>query len=281
MLFGAHVSIAGGMEKAPERAAALGCEVFQIFSRSPQGGKPQEITPASAARLRENMIAYGQKEFYIHTPYIINLASAEKRIAEGSVRIIKEELVRGSALGAKFVMTHLGSAKDHAGDGDAAKKMVAENLKRILDGDYQTELLIEIAAGAGNIVGSTFEELAYFLDYLKGYKAAICLDTAHMFAAGYDIRTQTAVKKTFDLFDAVVGFQHLRMFHLNDSKVDIGGKKDRHEHIGYGKIGLAGFEALVKEKRLWQYNFALETEHDKVADDIAIMKGLREKYVSN
>ncbi len=279
MLFGAHVSIAGGIEKAPERAAALGCEVFQIFSRPPQGGKSQEITPAGAERLRDNMAAYGQKELYIHTPYIINLASAERRIAEGSVRIIKEELERGSILGAAYVMTHLGSAKDHKGDNNAAKKMVAENLKRIADGKYKTQLLLEIAAGAGNIVGSTFEELAYFLDYLKGYEVGICLDTAHMFAAGYDIRTGAAVKKTFDLFDKVVGLEHLRMFHLNDSKVDVGGKKDRHEHIGDGKIGIAGFEALVREKRLWQYNFALETEHDKVAEDIAIMKELREKYI--
>ncbi|MBI1755051.1 deoxyribonuclease IV [Candidatus Azambacteria bacterium] len=278
MLFGAHVSIAGGIEKAPERAAAFGCEVFQIFSRPPQGGNPQKITKESAGRLRENMVAHGQKEFYIHTPYIINLASAEKRIAEGSVRIIKEELERGSALGAKYVMTHLGSAKDHAGDGDAAKKMVVENLKRIVDGAYKTELLIEIAAGSGNVIGSTFEELAYFLDHLKGYTVGICLDTAHMFAAGYDIRTSAAVKKTFDLFDQIVGLKHLRMFHLNDSKVDIGEKKDRHEHLGDGKIGLGGFEALAKEKRLREYNFALETEHDKVAEDIAIMKELREKY---
>ncbi|MEK7520334.1 MAG: deoxyribonuclease IV [Patescibacteria group bacterium] len=275
MLIGAHVSIAGGIDKAPERAAAFGCEVFQIFSRPPQGGTPTKIDAGLVERLHENMRTHNQKEFYIHTPYILNLASAEQRIREGSVRIITEELERGSELGAKYVMTHLGSAKDH--DDDTAYIMVGDGLKKVLEKERATELLIEISAGAGRIVGGTFESLAYFLEYLKGYRVGICLDTQHMFAAGYDLRTAEGVKKVFDEFDRIVGFQHLRMFHLNDSKVALGEKKDRHEHLGDGHIGLAGFEAIAREPRLQKYNFILETEHDTVADDIAFMKKFRDQ----
>jgi len=277
MLFGAHVSIAGGIDKAPERAQAFGCEVFQIFSRSPQGGVAPALEPELVERLHKNLTTYGQKEFYIHAPYIINLASTEKRIAEGSERIIREELERASMLGAKHVMTHLGSAKDT--DHDTAKKAAGERLKRILEKPHKTELLIEISAGAGNVIGGTFEELAYFLDVLKGYPIGICLDTAHMFARGYDLRDTRSVKKTFDSFDDIVGLNTLRMFHLNDSKVDFGERKDRHEHIGDGKIGLKGFEALASDKRVWPFNFILETEHDKVEEDIRIMKKFRAQHV--
>lgn len=275
MLFGAHVSIAGGIDKAPERAAAIGCEVFQMFSRSPQGGVAGLITDALVTQFQENMRIYGQKEFYIHTPYILNLASAEKRIVENSVRMIRDELKRGSMLGAKYVMTHLGSAKD---TGENAKKAVVENLKRILDAEHDAYLLMEISAGAGAIVGSTFEDLAYFLDELKGHRLGVCLDTAHMFASGYDIRDHESVKKTFDLFDQVVGISHLKMFHANDSQIGLGEKKDRHAHIGDGKIGIRGFEALVAEPRLQKFSFICETEHDKVADDIALMKDIRSKH---
>jgi len=273
MLFGAHVSIAGGIDKAPERAADFGCEVFQIFSRSPQGGPPPALTADLVAQLHENIKKYGQKEFYVHTPYIINLASAEKRIEESSVRLIKEDLARASTLGARYAMTHVGSAKD--GDKGEARVKVAENLKRILDTAHTAELLIEMSAGAGGIIGDTFEDLAFFIHELKGYKVGICFDTAHMFASGYDIRDDAHVHETLDAFDRIVGLTHLKLSHCNDSKVGLGEKKDRHEHLGKGMIGLAGFEALVKELRLKKINFVCETEHDKVADDIRILKEFR------
>src|SRR3989344_559476 len=275
MLFGAHVSIAGGIEKAPERAAAIGCEVFQIFSRPPQGGNAAQITEELAEKLQANLKKHNQKEFYIHTPYIINLASTDERIKGNSIRLIREDLERGSALGAKYVMTHLGSAKEL--DRKVANEMTVENLKKIFNEDYQAQLLIEISAGAGNIIGSTFEDLAYFTDKLKDYNVGICLDTAHMFASGYDLRDEEAVKATFDKFEKTVGFKHLKLLHLNDSKIGFGERKDRHEHIGDGKIGLIGFKALAAEKRLQPFNFVLETEHDKVAEDIRIMKKIREE----
>ncbi len=273
MLFGAHVSIAGGIDKAPERAADFGCEVFQIFSRSPRGGPPPALTDELVEQFQENIKKYGQKEFYVHTPYIINLASTEKRIEESSVGLIKEDLTRASALGARYVMTHVGSAKE--GDKNEARTKVAENLKRVFDGAHTAELLIEMSAGAGGIIGDTFEDLAFFMHELRGHTVGICFDTAHMFASGYDIRDGVHVKETLDAFDSIVGLTHLKLSHCNDSKVGLGEKKDRHEHLGEGMIGLTGFEALVKEPRLQKINFVCETEHDKVAEDIRIMKKYR------
>ena len=275
MLFGAHVSMAGGIDKAPERAAEIGCEVFQIFSRPPQGGNAADIDEALAERFQANLKKYNQREFYIHTPYIINFASQDGRIQGNSIRLIREDLKRGSLLGARYVMTHLGSAKEL--DKETANKMVVENLKKVFDKNYETQLLIEISAGAGNIIGSAFEDLAYFIGELKNYNVGICLDTAHMFASGYDLRDGKAVKATFDKFEKTVGLKYLKLFHLNDSKVDFGSRKDRHEHIGDGKIGREGFVALIAENRLRDINMVCETESDKVVEDIRILKGLRER----
>ena len=278
MLFGAHVSMAGGIDKAPERAAEIGCEVFQIFSRPPQGGNAVDIDGILADKFQANLKKHNQKEFYIHTPYIINLASTDSRIRDNSIRLIREDLQRGSLLGAKYTMTHLGSAKEL--DKETANKMVVENLKKVFDKNYETQLLIEISAGAGNIIGSAFEDLAYFIDELKNYNIGICLDTAHMFASGYDLRDEELVKATFDKFEKTVGLKYLKLFHLNDSKVDFGSRKDRHEHIGDGKIGLEGFKALVAENRLRDTNMICETESDKVAEDIKILKKIRDAVAS-
>ena len=279
MLFGAHVSIAGGIDKAPERAAEIGCEVFQIFSRPPQGGNAVDIDGILADKFQANLKKHNQKEFYIHTPYIINLASQDGRIRGNSIRLIREDLKRGSLLGAKYTMTHLGSAKEL--DKETANKMVVENLKKVFDKNYETQLLIEISAGAGNIIGSAFKDLAYFIDELKNYNIGICLDTAHMFASGYDLRDEELVKATFDKFEKTVGLKYLKLFHLNDSKVGLGERKDRHEHIGDGKIGLEGFRAIISEKRLWPFNMICETESDKVAEDIKILKKIRDAVASS
>lgn len=278
MLFGAHVSIANGIWNAPERAASLGCEVFQMFSRPPQGWSAKEITDDEAVLFKENMKRFNQKECYIHTPYLINLASIDNKIRHSSINIIKQELERGSKLGAKYAMTHLGSYKD-VDNILEGPLMVVNGLKKILDGNYSTELLIETSAGAGDVIGCSFEELGYFLSELKDYKIGICLDTAHIFASGYDLRTKESLTKVFDDFDRIVGLKNLKLFHLNDSKVGLGERKDRHEHIGEGKIGLSGFEALVSEKRVQHLSFILETEHDKVEQDLQIMKELRGKFL--
>lgn len=277
MKFGTHVSVAGGLDKAFSRAAEVGAEVFQCFSRPPQGGPAPAITPELIKSFKEQSNIYKIEEYYIHTPYFINLASANEKIRHGSVGIIRQELERGSLLGFKYVMTHMGSATD-VGEKEGTK-MVADGLKKVLDG-YKgtTGLLIEISAGAGKVIGDTFEEIATILEIVdKKFpnQLNVCFDTAHAFASGYDLRDAKSVKKTFDDFDRVIGLERLKMSHCNDSKVDINEHKDRHEHIGAGKIGLEGFRAIVNEPRLQNINFILETPKDEPENDPNNLKILR------
>ncbi len=279
MLFGSHISASGGVEKAPERAASVGCEVFQFFSRPPQGGPASKLTDNIIRQFKDNCHKFKQAESYIHTPYYINFASTMPRIRYGSINVVREELERGTLLGCKYVMTHLGSTK-LAGSKLGFHK-TWRSIQRILDGyKGSCQLLLEISSGAGDLVGSTFEELRDLIKNIESivkYKnqVGICLDTCHMFAAGYDLRTTQTVKKTLDEFGKKIGFRYLKLIHANDSKGDLGDKKDRHEHLGKGKIGLEGFKALVQEPRLKRINLVLETPKDKPQDDVRNLEILK------
>lgn len=279
-LIGCHVSIAGGLINAPARAADLECETFQIFSRSPQGGAVAPITPELASEFKAEMKKFNLDTFVIHAPYILNFGSAKPQTFHGSVNLVRTDLERGSLLGAKYVMFHPGSFKD-LGE-KAGMKQAQTGLKKILDG-YKgtTKLLIEISAGAGEIIGDTFEELAELMKPIKNNKhfGGICFDTQHAFGSGYDMRTKASVEKVFKQFDKIIGFKYLAMFHVNDSKVEFGAHKDRHEHIDEGKIGKAGFRAILDflAKKKMVVPLILETDHDKVEADIKLLKALRGK----
>lgn len=276
MYFGAHVSIAGGLVNAPLNAAKLGCEVFQIFSRSPHGGWVAPLNDEIAAMFRKNMELCAQRECYIHTPYFINFPSGNNRVRYGSISVVREELERGTQLGAKYVMTHSGSYKDLGAE--AGFEQIVDSLVKVFDGyEGTTRLLLEISAGAGMVVGSSFENMAAILDHkkLKKFPIGICFDTQHAFASGYDLRTPEAVKATFKKFDDTIGLERLGMFHCNDSMVPFDSHKDRHQHIGEGEIGKKGFEAILSHPKLKDKNFILETEHDKVEQDLAILKKIR------
>jgi deoxyribonuclease-4 len=277
---GCHVSIAGGLWNAPENAANLKCETFQIFSRSPQGGPVKKIDKETIEKFQAAMKQYGFTNFVIHCPYFINFGSSNPRIYHGSVAVLREELERGSLIGAEYVMFHPGSFKD-LGDKQGMKQ-VKEGLKKVLDGYAgQTKLLIEISAGAGSVIGDTFEEIAELMKSIKKHKGfgGICFDTQHAFGSGYDLRTEAAVKKTFAKLDSVIGLEYMKMMHTNDSKVEFGSHRDRHEHIGQGKIGKAGFQAILQFLAAKKLDIPLifETEHDMVEQDIELMKTLRNK----
>lgn len=274
MKFGAHVSIAGGVQNAPLNAAKIGCEVFQMFSRSPQGGAAPALLPAVVDAFRENCALHGFTRWVIHAPYYINFASGEERTRKSSARIVREELERGSLLEASHVMFHPGSARE---TGYArAMAFCIEGIRRLLDGyEGTTKLLIEISAGTGEIIGDTFEEVAELLEGVGHPDVGVCFDTAHAFASGYDLRTREAVEETYRTFDRVIGLDRLKMSHCNDSKVDLGGRKDRHEHLGNGFIGLDGFQAIVSNPKLRHLDLFLETEPDGVVRDLETLKRLR------
>jgi len=274
MKIGAHVSAAGGAHNAPLNAHKLGCECYQFFSRPPQGGDAPKLSQEIIKKIKENNKKYNFKDFYIHAPYYINLASSKKNVYYGSISVLREELERCSQLGAKYLMTHLGSAKD-LGDQKAIQQItkgISEVLKNYIG---SCGFLIEISAGSGQIIGNTFEEIAKILSKLKN-KINICYDTAHAFESGYDMRDKQSVKKTLNEFNKIIGLDKLKLIHVNDSKSDLGSHIDRHEHIGKGKIGLAGFKALLSEKKFTNINLILETPADYLRiNDIKILKDLR------
>lgn len=276
MLFGAHVSIAGGLPNAPLNAAKIGCEVFQMFTRSPQGGWVPPCDAKVAREFKANCKKAKQKEWVVHTPYFINFASANPRIYHASITVVRQELERASLLGAKYLMTHLGSYKDLGHD--RGLKQLTAGLAEMLKG-YRgaTQFLIEISAGAGDIIGDTFEEIAEIVNEpkLKKYDIGVCYDTQHGFASGYDIRTPAAVDATLKKFDDTIGLNKLKMSHCNDSLTELGSRKDRHAHIGDGLIGLGGFQALLADQRVKNLNFFLETEPDGVKNDLKILKKIR------
>ncbi len=280
MKFGAHVSAAGGIFNAPGNAAKIGCEVFQVFSRPPQGGPAPKLTPSIIEHFKAEVKKHKFTEYYIHTPYFINFASTKPPIRYGSIKIVREELERGSQLGFKYITTHLGSTKDAGPKLGFHKTWRA--IQRVLDGyTGSCQLTLEISAGAGSSTGGSFEELASLIKHAetkKPYrgKIGVCLDTCHLFAAGYDIRTPAAVQATVKQIDKTFGLPRLTFFHGNDSKAGLGEHKDRHEHIGKGKIGLAGFRAIVNHPKLKKINMALETPwDDQLPKDITTLKRLR------
>ena len=270
------MSASGGLWNAPENAAALGLECFQFFSRPPQGGRINPIKPEDAKKFRESCAKHTFESYYIHAPYVINLASKEERIRNSTVEIVRGELDRGTVLGATSVMFHPGSA---SGVGEEqGVKLAVSGIKQILKG-YRgtTRLLIEVSAGAGMVIGDSFEEVAAMLDGVKDERVGVCFDTAHAFASGYDLRDKKVVAATMKKFDSVIGLEKLELSHCNDSKVGLGERRDRHEHLGKGLIGIGGFEAIMASPAFKNINLILETDPEGVTADIKALQKLRGK----
>ena len=263
MPIGAHVSAAGGLFNGPKNAGGIGCETFQFFSRPPQGGNVKAISEEDQKLFREEMKKQKLQSCYIHGPYVINLASEKSSTRANSVRLLREELERGSLLGVKGMMFHPGSAKEVGAE--AGTKFVIEGLNKILDGyKGSCQLLIEISAGAGAVMGATFEELAAFVDGAeRGKEIGICFDTQHAFGSGYDFRTPELLDAMIKKFDKIVGLKKLVASHLNDSKVEFNSHKDRHEHIGKGLIGKEAIKRFVQHPKLQHIDLLLETPLDE------------------
>jgi deoxyribonuclease-4 len=274
---GIHTSIAGSYLNALEAARKLGCNALQIFSASPrmwQGGSARIAeVDAQAFRARRDELKLGP--LVIHANYLINLASPQRMLQTRSIQAFHDEVVRAMALGADFLVVHPG-ARGEATSAQAVSTIiesVKQSAKRSHLGGLQ--ILIENTAGMGSAVGSRLEEVAEILQGLSSLPVEACLDTAHLFASGYDIKTETGLASTLGQVDSTIGLDRVPVLHVNDSKIPLGGRVDRHEHIGKGKIGAEAFQRILRHPRLSTLPpeglvgraFILETPIDEPGDD--------------
>jgi deoxyribonuclease-4 len=276
---GVHISIAGGVEEAIPRAADLGCSAIQIFSRNPRGWKAAPLDPGSVALFRERAKNANIDPVIVHTPYLLNLASGDRKLHRQSINGLFLDVQRASQLGARFVVTHLGSAREQSRK--QGIKRIIEALREVLSGRTSVSVLLENGAGAGNSLGSRFEELAEIIEGAGRQKnLGVCFDSCHGFASGYDLRSPEAVNRLADIIRRTIGRRRLFLLHLNDCAGTLGGHLDRHEHIGKGKIGMDGFRDLLGHPCFRGLPMILETPKDHPDADRKNLIRIRRIYFS-
>jgi len=278
MQVGMHVSIAGSIDRAVDNAVTMGCTAFQIFTRNPRGWIAKPLTPKDVSNFRTKLTASRIDRFATaaHMPYLPNLSSPEEDPFIRSLNSLIDEVKRCSRLGIPYIVTHLGSHKG-AGDKKGIEKLVNAFTKAAENTPDDVIILLENTAGQKNSVGSEFEQLASILWQLKPAKRfGICFDTCHAFAAGYDMRTEKNAADTFKKFGEAIGFEHLKILHLNDSKGELGCNIDRHEHIGLGYIGEKGLAYMIRSINSKKIPVILETPIDERRDDIGNLKKVKE-----
>jgi deoxyribonuclease IV len=258
-LLGAHMPTSGGLGKAVRSGKEIGCTAVQVFTSSPQQWKSKPITDEMVADLDLARKETGITEVVSHDSYLINLCALDPEQRQKSKEGLASELRRCGQLGIKYVVSHMGA---HMKQGeDCGMQAIAEATCEILDDTPEDVFLcMETTAGQGTCLGCRFEQLATVLERCKGNsRLAICLDTCHIFVAGYDIRTEETYHKTFEEFGRIIGFDRLKVIHCNDSKKPFGSRVDRHEHIGQGEIGPLAFQLLVNDPRFENTPILLET----------------------
>ena len=261
MRIGAHMSVAGGVSKAVERAIVHGCEALQIFSKNANQWNARPADPAEIRAFRTRVDDTGIRPVVAHASYLINLATTFPRLREQSLAAFIDELDRAEALGLLGVVIHPGTCT--AGTEDNALQLIAEAIRTAFRARRRrkTMVLLEHTAGQGRTVGHRFEHLAAIIEHLDGSpRVGVCLDTCHLVASGYDIVSDAGYQSTFADFDRIVGLDRLRAFHGNDSKKPRGSRVDRHEHIGEGCLGLEPFRRLVNDARFADLPILIETE---------------------
>jgi deoxyribonuclease-4 len=258
---GAHMSVAGGVSKAVERAVVHGCEALQIFTKNASQWRGKPLDPAEIKLFRRRIEETGIKPVVSHASYLINLATTFPVLREQSIAAFVDEIDRAEALGLLGVVIHPGTCT--AGPDDEALRLIADAIRVAFKARprAKTMVLLEHTAGQGRTLGHRFEHLATVITHLRGSKrVGVCLDTCHLVASGYDITTEAGYRDTFDQFDRIVGIERLKVFHGNDSKRPCGSRVDRHEHIGDGCIGLEPFRRLLHDPRFKGLPILIETE---------------------
>ncbi|MBI4328712.1 MAG: deoxyribonuclease IV [Chloroflexi bacterium] len=278
MRLGAHVSAAGSIDKAIERAQAIGAEAIQVFASGPQGWRYKEHPEKDVQAFREKAKAADVRPVFLHGVYLVNLATESGENLEKGVESLAFYMRTAGRLGASGVIFHAGS---HKGAGlDAVLPQVSQAIRRVLSSSpAKVWLVLENNAGTGQQLGAKFEELRRIMDAAGDDRVKVCLDTAHTLANGYDLRTPKAVEQTMREFDRTIGLANLVAVHANDSKVPLGGNADRHENIGEGHIGREGFKAILGHPAFRDVPFFLEvpgfgnTGPDK--ENLDRLKGIR------
>ena len=259
MLIGAHVSPAGGLDKAIERGVEKGCEAIQIFNQSPRMWRPTAYGEDDFAAFRAAMNPSPVKAVLIHAVYLLNCASEDAEIRDKSRASLIQSLRVGAGIGAAGVVLHPGSAKQ--GDVKQAIKRAGKMIKEALSETDRCPLHLEDTAGAGGTLGRSFQELAELLSAAGGgRRLGVCLDSCHLLASGYDIRTAAGLTETIDAFDRTVGIKRLGSLHLNDSQTKLGSNRDRHANIGTGELGDRGCAAFLSEPRFETLPLVIETQ---------------------
>jgi deoxyribonuclease-4 len=283
MLIGAHVSPAGGLYRAIGRGAERGCEAIQIFNQSPRMWRPTAYGEDDFAAFRDAIGPSPIKAVLIHAVYLLNCASDDPEIRDKSLTSLIQSLRIGAEIGAAGVVLHPGSAKQ--GDVGEAITRAGGVIKEALDESDRCPLHLEDTAGAGGTLGRSFTELSALIDAAGGdIRLGVCLDSCHLLASGYDIRTPRGLRETIDEFDREVGLKALGSLHLNDSKTPLGSNRDRHANVGTGELGERGCAAFLSEPRFEQLPLVIETQGPKgdgpSADEVALCFKLRKRGVA-
>lgn len=274
---GAHVSAAGGVENAPLNAARIGAKAFALFTKNQKQWQAKPLDAQNIRAFKKNLEAVAISAWQVlpHDSYLINLGHPDPGKREKSILALLDEARRAEQLGLHYLNFHPGS---HLGAMEEEKclAVIAAGMKRVLAETGRVSLLLETTSGQGGYVGYRFEHLAAILALVGQEKrTGVCLDTCHVFAAGYDIRTAETYEKTMKRFEEIIGFQYLQTAHINDSKVDLGSRKDRHDSIGHGKLGMEAFALLMNDSRFDDMPLILETIDDTLwATEIKLLYSL-------
>jgi deoxyribonuclease-4 len=276
---GAHVSISGGVFNAPLNAEEIGAKAFALFTKNQRQWSARPLTEEAITKFKKNLKKVGISPEHIlpHDSYLINLGNPEEEKRRKSIEVFIDEVNRCYQLGLKYLNFHPGSHLRKVSEKECLK-IIADSINEVLERTKEVILVLENTAGQGSNVGYRFEHLAEIIDMVKDKsRMGVCLDTCHMFAAGYDIRTEKSYEKMMKEFDEVVGFKYLKGMHLNDAKSQLGSRVDRHHSIGKGNIGLDAFRFIMNDERLNNIPLILETIDPSIwAEEIKLLYSLIE-----